>query len=359
MNFFKGKNFEQPFSLKQKEKEEYILGSANDLSQYHYDHCPEYKKVIQNLFNNDAKANTLSSIPFIPVQIFKNFDLLSVHQNQVARIMTSSGTSGQAVSKIYLDKKTAFNQSKILNKIVSDFIGSEKLPFYVIDSVETISDRKNFSARGAGILGFSRFGKGREFLLDKNMEISFETLYEINNTYPESKILFFGFTFMIWQHLLLPLKKANKSFNFKNATVIHGGGWKKLDDLSISNESFKKAFEKYLGIKNVYNYYGMVEQTGSIFFECEHGHIHTSNFSEIIIRDPISLKELPFNQPGLIQLISLLPESYPGHSILSEDMGTILGVDNCKCGRKGKYFKIHGRVKNAEIRGCSDTYQNT
>ena len=54
------------------------------------------------------------------------------------------------------------------------------------------SDRKNFSARGAGILGFSRFGKGREFLLDKNMEISFETLYEINNTYPESKILFFG-----------------------------------------------------------------------------------------------------------------------------------------------------------------------
>ena len=29
----------------------------------------------------------------------------------------------------------------------------------------------------------------------------------------------------------------------------------------------------------------MVEQTGSIFFECVHGFFHTSVFSEIIIRD--------------------------------------------------------------------------
>ena len=26
------------------------------------------------------------------------------------------------------------------------------------------------------------------------------------------------------------------------------------------------------------------------------------------------------------------------------------------CDQKGKYFKINGRLKNAEIRGCSDTY---
>ena len=31
--------------------------------------------------------------------------------------------------------------------------------------------------------------------------------------------------------------------------------------------------------------------------------------------------------------------------------------DNCPCGRYGKYFKIYGRIKNAEIRGCSDTYE--
>ena len=53
-------------------------------------------------------------------------------------------------------------------------------------------------------------------------------------------------------------------------------------------------------------------------------------------------------------MISLLPTSYPGHNILTEDIGEIVGEDNCKCGKKGKYFLVHGRIKEAEIRGCSD-----
>ena len=48
--------------------------------------------------------------------------------------------------------------------------------------------------------------------------------------------------------------------------------------------------------------------------------------------------------------------SYPGHSLLTEDEGVLLGEDDCKCGRLGKYFLVLGRVKNAEIRGCSDAY---
>jgi hypothetical protein len=59
------------------------------------------------------------------------------------------------------------------------------------------------------------------------MEISIKRLEEICLANKNKKILFFGFTFMIWQHLLLPLQKLNKKFNFKNAVVIHGGGWKK------------------------------------------------------------------------------------------------------------------------------------
>ena len=97
----------------------------------------------------------------------------------------------------------------------------------------------------------------------------------------------------------------------------------------------------------------MVEQTGSIFVECEYEFLHCSIFSDIIIRDK-NFINLGFNKEGLIQLLSLLPTSYPGHNILSEDIGKIIGEDTCKCGRLGKYFIVKGRVKNAEIRGCSD-----
>ena len=101
------------------------------------------------------------------------------------------------------------------------------------------------------------------------------------------------------------------------------------------------------------NYYGMAEQTGSIFFECKEGYFHNSNFSEILIRDK-NFNLCKFGEEGLVQTISVLPKSYPGHNFITEDIGVIYGENDCKCGRIGKYFKIIGRVEHAELRGCSD-----
>ena len=58
-----------------------------------------------------------------------------------------------------------------------------------------------------------------------------------------------------------------------------------------------------------------------------------------------------------MQLISLLPTSYPGHNIISDDLGEIIGIEDCKCDQLGKYFVIHGRAERSEIRGCSDTVE--
>ena len=110
------------------------------------------------------------------------------------------------------------------------------------------------------------------------------------------------------------------------------------------------------GIKSIHDYYGMVEQTGSIYMECEYGNMHASNLSDIFIRRPHDFSIADVGERGIIQILSILPTSYPGHSLLTEDEGVLLGEDDCKCGRYGKYFKIFGRLKNAELRGCSDTY---
>ena len=92
----------------------------------------------------------------------------------------------------------------------------------------------------------------------------------------------------------------------------------------------------------------MIEQTGSIFFECKYGFFHTSKYNDIIIRGK-NLEVLKNNYKGLVQLISLLPKSYPGNSILTEDLGIIHGEDNCKCGNFGKYFTIEGRIQNSDV----------
>ncbi|MEG1158531.1 MAG: acyl-protein synthetase, partial [Christensenellaceae bacterium] len=170
-------------------------------------------------------------------------------------------------------------------------------------------------------------------------------------------IFLFGFTFMIWEHLYKKLHKTGRSLDFSHGIMLHGGGFKKLAAEAVDNETYKKRLYEVCGITDIYNYYGMVEQTGSIFMECEHGRLHASVFSDVIIRNPLDFSVCTSGEQGLIQLVSLLPKSYPGHSILSEDIGEIIGEDDCPCGRLGKTFKIHGRIQNAEVRGCSDTYE--
>ena len=110
------------------------------------------------------------------------------------------------------------------------------------------------------------------------------------------------------------------------------------------------------GLSDVHDYYGMVEQTGCVYMQCEHGHLHASNFSDVLIRRSGDFSLAERGERGIVQVVSVLPLSYPGHSLLTEDEGAVIGEDDCPCGRKGKYFKIFGRLKNAEIRGCSDTY---
>ena len=142
-----------------------------------------------------------------------------------------------------------------------------------------------------------------------------------------------------------------------NSLLVHGGGWKKLSDQSVDKAAFKELVHKVCSTDRVHDYYGMAEQAGSIFFECESGNKHVSIFSDILIRRAHDFSLTNINEPGIIQVMSLIPTSYPGHSLITADYGVLLGVDDCPCGRLGKYFEVLGRLENAEIRGCSDAYE--
>ena len=346
-----------PYSLNKKDKEEVLNTFLNKLSIHHFNNCPSYAKMMNGIGYDIYKNYHYSELPFLPVRLFKMFDLISVDKEQIVKTMTSSGTSGQAVSRIYLDRKTSGNQTKVLSKIVSAFLGKQRAPMIIIDTETIVKNRNLFSARGAGVLGFSMFGTKRIYALNADMELNTELIVDFLKKYKNERIFLFGFTFMIWQHFYKQLIKDNITLDLSNAVLIHGGGWKKLISESISSSVFKKKLETVCGIKNVHDYYGMVEQTGSIYMECKYGHLHAPIFSDIIIRRASDFSIADKGEKGIIQVLSILPESYPGHSLLTEDEGILLGEDDCSCGRLGKYFKIVGRLKNAEIRGCSDTYE--
>lgn len=348
-----------PYSLDEDKKRKLLTERLSELTVHHFENCPEYRKILEAIDFDVKNINDYRDIPFLPVRLFKELELRSVPVENVVKTMTSSGTTGQAVSRIYLDRDTSANQQKTLVKIVSEFTGSSRMPMIIIDCPSVVKNRNMFSARGAGILGFSIFGSKKIYALDDDMKLNVDQLKEFLETYRGQKILLFGFTFMIWQHFykeLIRLRSEGVTFDLSDAVLIHGGGWKKLISESVSREEFHNRLQDVCGLKDIHDYYGMVEQTGCIYMECECGHLHAGNFSDVIIRRPLDFSEAEIGESGIIQVVSTIPESYPGHSLLTEDEGAIIGIDDCPCGRKGKYFRIKGRLKSAEIRGCSDTY---
>ena len=348
-----------PFSLSKEEKDQLLTERLVELTRLHQQNCPEYARMLKAVNFDPDRAKSYTDLPFLPVRLFKEMDLKSVPQDEIVKTMTSSGTTGQAVSKIYLDRTTSSNQQKTMVKIVSEFTGSSRMPMIIVDCPSVVKNRAMFSARGAGILGFSIFGSKKIYALDDDMKLDVDGVREFLETYTGQKILLFGFTFMISQHFykeLLRLKAEGITFDLSNGILIHGGGWKKLISEAVSHDEFHKRMQDACGLHDIHDYYGMVEQTGCIYMECECGHLHASNFSDVIIRRPLDFSEADIGETGIIQVVSTIPESYPGHSLLTEDEGVIEGIDDCPCGRKGKYFKIFGRMKNAELRGCSDTY---
>lgn len=349
-----------PYSLSKEDKEKLLTQKLREQTRNHYKGCEEYKGMLDCVGFDVDNFESYYDLPFLPVRLFKELDLLSVDKEDIIKTMTSSGTTGQAVSKIFLDKTTASNQQKTLAKIISSFIGAERMPMLIIDSPSVLKNRMMFSARGAGILGFSIFGTDKTYALDDEMNLNIIVIEKFLEKHKGKKILVFGFTFMIWQHFYKELerreKDTGKKFDLSNGILIHGGGWKKLFSEAVSPKEFHDRLKNVCQLDDIHDYYGMVEQTGCIYMQCEYGHLHTSIFSDIIIRNPFDFSVSEVGKKGVIQVVSMIPESYPGHSLLTEDEGVLLGEDDCGCGRKGKYFKTIGRLKNAELRGCSDTY---
>jgi hypothetical protein len=341
------------FSLPQAEKEQLLLPVFNELTQRHAKGCAEYSRLLRVL-DLSSTAVTLEQIPFLPVGLFKSHLLRSIPPEQIFRTMTSSGTTGQQVSQIFLDKETAMRQTTALGKIIGHVIGRERLPMILIESSALIQDRKRYSARAAGLLGMMNFGRNHFYALDEAMELDEAGLRAFLERFGSKPFLLFGFTFMVWRYFYERLR--GRGFDLSQGILLHSGGWKKLEDMAVGNEVFKQRLERETGMRRIYNFYGMVEQTGSIYLEGEDGFLYAPNFADIIVRDPVTLAPAALGQPGIIQVLSILPLSYPGHSILTEDLGIIHGVDDSAFGRMGKRFSVIGRVPKTELRGCSDVH---
>lgn len=341
------------FGLSQNAREERLFPVLSELTRHHVEKSVEYRRIVEAMFPEWEQASSTDELPFLPVALFKQRPIRSIPQSEVFTTIMSSGTTGSVPSRVDLDRTTAARQTKALTSIMGHVLGRQRRPMLVVDTESLLSDRTGRTARAAGVVGMMTLGRKHVFLMDGDMEPRAERLARFVAEHSGESMLIFGFTFMIWQHLVLPFE--GRGIDLSRATLVHSGGWKTLESQKVDNHEFRRRLAEGFGLVHVVNFYGMAEQVGSVFVEGDDLCLHPSSFADVIIRNPVTWKPQPTGEPGVVQVLSAVPLSYPGHSILTEDLGVIESVD-AATDFGGRAFRILGRLPRSELRGCSDTY---
>lgn len=344
---------DKPFNYNVRENDSTLVEVLRNNLLYQCENCVPFKRLLEKKDFDPNKKFSLNDIPYIPVTIFKDYELKSVKDEFVVRKLTSSATSSQNPSQIFIDKNTRTNQMRCLVWILSSFLGKKKMPYLIMD-IDPNKSKGNFeiSARGAAIRGFLIGASKSNFCMNEKLEIDYKKFYSLikdyNNT--NERFVLFGYTYIMYLHVAMEMKKKGEKLDLKNCIIMHIGGWKKLYDQKVSKEKFNKTLMDVFGVKNenILDVYGFTEQLGTVYISKGDGMKEIPKISKVIVRDPYTLEVLGNNQEGLLQFLNPIPYSYPGLSVLTDDLGIKETINN------KEYFEITGRAKNSEIRGCGD-----
>src|SRR4051794_35337029 len=121
------------YSLTQAEKETHLLNVMRELVEHHRRTCPAYDRMLTSV-GSAPELDSLADVPYLPVGLFKSHLLASVPDAEIFKTLTSSGTTGQQVSRIVLDRVTAQRQAQALAAIMTHLLGPRRLPMIIVDT---------------------------------------------------------------------------------------------------------------------------------------------------------------------------------------------------------------------------------
>src|SRR4029079_12864337 len=99
------------FTLEQPRRYATMLVQLAAVTEHHRRSSPAYNRILNAIGHGSGRryAST-ADFPWLPVRLFKTLQLRSIPDEDVFRVLTYSGTTGD-VSRIYLDREAAATQA--------------------------------------------------------------------------------------------------------------------------------------------------------------------------------------------------------------------------------------------------------
>lgn len=302
------------------------------LFKYQAEHVAVYADFIKYTSKTHliSTITSIAEIPFLPISFFKSHQVIATGES-VQQIFTSSGTTGQIISKHLVSDISIYQKAhrigfKYAYGNIKDYTILALLPSYLerdgsslVVMVDDMIKQSNKPNSG--------------FYLDDLPALK-RKLQELNAA--NEQVILIGVSYA-----LLDLA-AMGPFQLKNTIVMETGGMKGKRKEMVKEE-LHSALQQGFGVNNIHSEYGMTELLSQAYSKGL-GIFEPSPSMEILIRD--------VNDP-----FQILPDGYSGgiNVIDLANINSCAFIATQDLGEKNANgtFEVLGRFDNSDVRGCN------
>lgn len=313
--------------------EEDFLTACLETFCFQYENIEIYRKFVDYLNINPQNVDALVKIPFLPIEMFKNHQILNKNIS-TDLFFQSSGTTQMNLSKHFIADENIYQES--IYKSFEQFIGKPE-GFIFLGLLPSYLEKQNSSLIYMVDYLMKKSGKPENGYFLYNHEDLFQLLNELK----DKKVILFGVSFALLD-FLDTLESLNLSISQSlNLTVIETGGMKGRKE-EMTKDELLEILQNGFKTDKIYSEYSMTEllsqaySLGENIYQCP-------NWMRILVRNA----EDPFNyekegRTGAINIIDLA-NIHSCSFIATQDLGKTMGDK----------FQVLGRIDHSDIRGCS------
>lgn len=316
--------------------EQEFLDVALTTFRYQYKNIDVYRKFVDYLNLDAETVNSLDKIPFLPIEMFKNHQILDKNIS-THLYFQSSGTTQMNLSKHFIANENIYQES--IYKSFEQFIGKPE-DFIFLGLLPSYLEKQNSSLIYMVDFLMRKSDKPENGYFLYNHEDLFKLLNELK----DKKVILFGVSFALLDFLDFCNSSSQTLQPSNNLTVIETGGMKGRKE-EMTKDELLKILQNGFKTEKIYSEYSMTEllsqaySLGENIYECP-------NWMRVLIRnaeDPLGYEKA--GRTGAINIIDLA-NIHSCSFIATQDLGKLLIEGE-------KKFQVLGRIDHSDIRGCS------
>jgi hypothetical protein len=315
--------------------EQDFVDASLETFRYQYENVEIYRKFVNFLKVNPDEVDSVLKIPFLPIEMFKNHQILD--KNVSADLyFQSSGTTQMNLSKHFIADQNLYEES--IYKSFEQFIGKPE-DFIFLGLLPSYLEKQNSSLIYMVDYLMKKSGKPENgYFLYNHAD-----LFDLLNQLKDQKVIVFGVSFALLDFLDYCQSNANnKSLSFlENLVVIETGGMKGRKE-EMTKDELLLILQEGFNTHKIYSEYSMTELLSQAY-SLGNNEYQCPNWMRIMVRnaeDPLSYEKE--GRTGAINIIDLA-NTHSCSFIATQDLGKI----------NGDKFQVLGRIDHSDIRGCS------